>query len=141
MANVNNITILGNLTRDPELRFTPSGSPVVNFGVAVNRRWQNSLGEWQEETSYVDIVAWRSLAENCAESLKKGDRVIINGRLQMRSWETVDGQTRNKIEIVARVIAPSLEWATAAITKNIRGETGPTDEFREEPTEEEDIPF
>jgi single-strand DNA-binding protein len=120
MANVNNITILGNLTRDPELRFTPSGSAVVNFGVAVNRKWQNSLGEWEEDVSFLDVTVWKRLAENCAESLKKGDRVLIDGRLQMKTWETNDGQTRNKIEIVAKVVAPSLEWATAEITKNLK---------------------
>lgn len=120
MANVNNITILGNLTRDPELRFTPSGSAVVNLGVAVNRRWQNSLGEWEEDVSFLDVTVWKRLAENCAESLKKGDRVLIDGRLQMKTWETNDGQTRNKIEIVAKVVAPSLEWATAEITKNLK---------------------
>lgn len=141
MANVNNITVLGNLTRDPELRFTPSGSPVVNFGIAVSRRWQNNVGEWQEDVNYVDVVAWRSLAENCSESLKKGDRVLLNGRLQMRTWETADGQTRNKIEIVARVVAPSLEWATTEITKNIKAETTPSELPEEQLGEKNDIPF
>lgn len=141
MASVNNITVLGNLTRDPELRFTPSGSPVVNFGIAVSRRWQNNVGEWQEDVNYVDVVAWRSLAENCSESLKKGDRVLLNGRLQMRTWETADGQTRNKIEIVARVVAPSLEWATAEITKNIKAETTPSELPEEQLGEKNDIPF
>lgn len=141
MASVNNITILGNLTRDPELRFTPSGSPVANFGIAVSRRWQNSIGEWQEDVSYVDVVAWTSLAENCAESLKKGDRIIVSGRLQMRTWETQDGQTRNKIEVVARVIGPSLEWATALITKNIKTQEVSSELLKGESEETNDIPF
>ncbi len=141
MASINNITILGNLTRDPELRFTPSGSPVANFGIAVSRRWQNSIGEWQEDVSYVDVVVWRSLAENCAESLKKGDRIIVNGRLQMRTWETQDGQTRNKIEVVARVIGPSLEWATTSITKNIKAQKVSSELLEGESGETNDIPF
>lgn len=141
MASINNITILGNLTRDPELRFTPSGSPVANFGMAVSRRWQNNIGEWQEDVSYVNVVAWRSLAENCAESLKKGDRIIVNGRLQMRTWETQDGQTRNKIEVIAKVIGPSLEWATVSITKSIKAQEVPPEILEGESGEKNDIPF
>lgn len=134
MASINNITILGNLTREPELRYIPSGTPVANFGVAVNRRWQNNDGEWQEEVSFVDVVVWNSLAENCAESLKKGDRVLINGRIQMRTWETQEGMTKNKIEVVAKAVAPSLEWATAEIIKNTKQDT-------DEVEESDDLPF
>ena len=121
MAADNTVTIVGNCTRDPELRFTPSGQAVANFGVAVNRRWQNrQTQEWEEATSFFDISCWQQLAENVAESVQKGTRVVITGRLDQRSWETQDGDKRSKIEIVADDVAPSLRWATADITKNER---------------------
>jgi single-strand DNA-binding protein len=121
MAADNTVTIVGNCTRDPELRFTPSGQAVANFGVAVNRRWQNrQTQEWEEATSFFDVSCWQQLAENVAESVQKGTRVVITGRLDQRSWETQDGDKRSKIEIVADDVAPSLRWATADITKNER---------------------
>lgn len=121
MAADNTVTIVGNCTRDPELRFTPSGQAVANFGVAVNRRWQNrQTQEWEEATSFFDISCWQQLAENVAESVQKGTRVVITGRLDQRSWETQDGDKRSKVEIVADDVAPSLRWATAEITKNER---------------------
>ena len=83
----NNVTIVGNVTRDPELRFTPSGQANARIGVAVNRKWQDrNSGEWQEATSFFDVICWRELAENVSESLKKGTRVIVTGRLEQRSW-------------------------------------------------------
>ena len=121
MANINNITILGNLTKDPELKFTQNGNSVASFGLAVNRKWKDLTGEWNEEVTFISVTVWNNLAENCAESLKKGDRVLVNGRLQMRTWETNGGQARSKIEIVANIIAASLEWANVEITKNIKG--------------------
>ena len=112
------ITIIGNLTRDPEMRFTPSGQPTASFGVAVNRRWMNrQTQEWDEATSFFDVVCWRDLAENVSESLGKGARVIVSGRLEQRSWETPDGEKRSKVEIVADEVGPSLRWATAQVTK------------------------
>lgn len=121
MAPNNTVTIVGNLTRDPELRFTPSGQATASFGVAVNRRWQDrSTQEWQEQVSFFDVVTWRELAENCAQSLSKGTRVIVSGRLDQRSWETQDGDKRTKIEITADEVAPSLRWATAQINRNER---------------------
>jgi single-strand DNA-binding protein len=121
MANGNNVTIIGNCTRDPELRFTPSGMAVATFGVAVNRRWQNrSTNEWEEAVSFFDVTAWQQLAENVSESITKGTRVIVAGRLDQRSWETQDGEKRSKVEIVADEIAPSLRYATASIVKNER---------------------
>jgi single-strand DNA-binding protein len=84
----NTIVLVGNITRDPELRFTPSGQPTTTFGLAVNRRWQNrQTQEWEEATSFFDIVCWRELAENASESLRRGSRVIVTGRLEQRSWE------------------------------------------------------
>jgi single-strand DNA-binding protein len=121
MSNGNSVTVVGNVTRDPELRFTPSGQATASFGLAVNRRWQNrQSGEWEEAVSFFDVVCWREMAENASESLSRGSRVIVTGRLEQRSWETQEGEKRSKIEIVADEIGPSLRWATASITKNER---------------------
>jgi single-strand DNA-binding protein len=115
------VTIVGNITRNPELRFTPTGQANTSFGVAVNRRWQNRQTQvWEESTSFFDIVAWGGLAENIAQCLTKGDRVVVEGRLDQRSWETNDGDKRSKVEITANEVAPSLRWATVEITKNER---------------------
>lgn len=112
-----NVTIVGNLVREPELRFTPSGQANTKFGVAVNRRWQNKqTSEWEESVSFFDVVCWRELAENVAESLPKGTRVVVTGRLEQRSWEQ-DGNKRYAVEIIADEVAPSLRWATATIVK------------------------
>lgn len=125
MAMGNTVNIVGNVTRDPELRFTPSGQAVANFGVAVNRRWQNrQTQEWEEAVSFFDVTCWGQLAENVAESVQKGTRVVVDGRLDQRSWETEQGDKRSKVEIVADEVAPSLRWATASITKNERREGG-----------------
>ncbi len=121
MSNGNNVSIVGNLTRDPELRFTPSGQATATFGVAVNRRWQNrQTNEWEEATSFFDVVCWAQLAENAAQSLTKGTRVLVSGRLDQRSWETPDKERRSKIEITADEVAPSLRYATVSVSKNER---------------------
>jgi single-strand DNA-binding protein len=121
MSNGNNVVLVGNITRDPELRFTPTGQATATFGLAVNRRWQNrQTQEWEEATSFFDVVCWREMAENASESLAKGTRVMVSGRLDQRSWETADGERRSKIEVVADEIGPSLRWATAQVTKNER---------------------
>ncbi len=115
MANGNNVELTGNATRDPELRFTPSGQPVATFGLAVNRRWQNrQTQQWEEAVSYFDIVCWGQLAENVAESITKGTRLMVTGRLDQRTWETQEGDKRSKVEIVADEVGPSLRWATAS---------------------------
>ena len=120
MSAGNSITIVGNITRDPELRYTPSGQANVRLGVAVNRKWQDrSSGEWQEATSFFDVIAWRELAENVNESLKKGARVVVTGRLEQRTWEQ-EGNKRSVVEIIADEIAPSLRWATAKVEKTER---------------------
>jgi single-strand DNA-binding protein len=125
MANGNTVELIGNITRDPELRFTPSGAAVANFGLAVNRRWRNQqTNEWEEQVSFFDIVCWRELAENVAESLTKGSRVMVSGRLDQRSWETDNGEKRSKVEVVADEIGPSLRWATAQVTRNERRDGG-----------------
>ncbi|MBA7508623.1 Single-stranded DNA-binding protein [subsurface metagenome] len=122
---VNNITVLGNITRDPELRFTPSGTAVASFGLAVNRNVQNkNSGEWETQVDFFNVTAWYKLAENCAESLSKGDRVLVSGRLSQDSWESKDGQKRSTVKIIANVIAPSLEFASCRLEKNPRAEEG-----------------
>jgi single-strand DNA-binding protein len=125
MAPGNTVTVMGNCTRDPELRFTPSGMAVATFGLAVNRRWQNrQTNEWEEAVSFFDVTAWQQLAENVAESVAKGTRVIVTGRLDQRSWETQDGEKRSKIEIVADEIGPSLRFATAQVERTSRSSDG-----------------
>lgn len=120
----NYLTVVGNLTRDPELRYTPSGAAVAKFGIAVNRFYTNRNGERVEQTDFFNVNAWRQLAENIAESLTTGLRVVVTGRLQSRSWETEDGQKRTVVEIEADEVGPSLRWATAQITKTTRGGPG-----------------
>jgi single-strand DNA-binding protein len=120
----NSITIVGNITRDPELRFTPSGQANARIGVAVNRRWQDKgSGEWNEATSFFDVICWRELAENVSESLKRGTRVIVTGRLEQRTWEQ-EGNKRSVVEIIADEVAPSLRWATAKVEKTERRSGG-----------------
>jgi single-strand DNA-binding protein len=120
----NSVTLVGNLTRDPELRYTPSGAAVAKFGIAVNRFYTNRNGESVEQTDFFTVNCWRQLAEHLAESVHKGNRVIVTGRVQSRSWEGEDGQKRTVIEIEADDVGPSLRWATAAITKATRGGPG-----------------
>lgn len=120
MAFDNTVTVVGNVTRDPELRFTPGGMAVASFGVAWNRRKQDG----DDEVSFFDVTCFRDLAENVAESIAKGTRVVIFGSLQQRSWETQDGDKRSKVEILADDVAPSLKWASAEIRKNDRNDGG-----------------
>ncbi len=114
----NTVTLVGNVTRDPELRFTPSGAAKLTLGLAVNRRWQNrQSNEWEEQTSFFNIIAWRDLAENAAESITKGTRIMVNGRLEQRSWETEQGDKRSVVEVVADEIAASMRWATVKVNR------------------------
>lgn len=116
MASENSVTLVGNITRDPELRYTTGGRGVASFGLAVNRRYQQN-GEWQEQVSFFNIVAWADLGENAAASLSKGHRVIVTGRLEQRSYETKDGEKRNVTEVIADELGPSLRWAQAQIER------------------------
>ena len=121
MANGNNITIVGNCTGAVDLRFTASGQAVAQFSVAVNRRWQNrSTQEWEEAVSFFDVKCWAQLGENVVESVQKGTRVIVSGRLEQESFETREGEQRSKIVIVADDVGPSLRWATAQVVRNER---------------------
>ena len=117
----NTVTLVGNITRDPELRFTPSGQANATFGLAVNRVWTDrQSNERKEAVSFFNVVCWREMAENVSESLQKGSRVVVTGRLEQRSWETQDGEKRSVIEVVADEVGPSLRWATASVTRNER---------------------
>ena len=121
MATDNQVTLVGNLTDDPELRYTPNGAAVCKLRMAVNRRYQDQNGQWKDgDTSYFTVNAWRTLAENTAESLTRGTRVIVAGRLNYRTWENQDGDKRSAIEVEADEVAPSLKWATAAVTRQSR---------------------
>ncbi|MDQ1519230.1 MAG: single-strand DNA-binding protein [Actinomycetota bacterium] len=123
--NLNSITVVGNITRDPEMRFTPSGVSKVTFGVAVNRSWRNQQSnEWEEQTSFFNVVCWRELADNVGASLKKGTRVVVTGRLEQRSWETEQGDKRSIVEIVADEVGPSLRFATAEVHRVERSGPG-----------------
>ena len=119
MAIGNTVNIIGNVTRDPELRYTPSGASVANFSVAWNRRYERN-GQQVEEVSFFDIVCWGTLADNVSASLTKGTRVMVVGRLDQRSWETPQGEKRSKIEITADDVAPSMRWASVEVTRNPR---------------------
>jgi single-strand DNA-binding protein len=119
----NTITVVGNITRDPELKFLNSGQAAVRLSIAVNRRWQNrQTQEWEERVSYFEVAGYGSMAENAANSLTKGTRVLVTGRLEQRSWETENGDKRSIVEINADEIAPSLRFATAVVTRTPRAE-------------------
>ena len=132
----------GNLTRDPDLRFTPSGSAVATFYIAVNRNYQDKKTmEWVENTDFYRIITWYKLAENCAESLKKGDRVVVVGRKLSSSTYEKDGEQRVTLELTASIVAPSLEFASCDIKKNAKGDY--SGEYQGDKTEniEDDIDF
>ena len=103
MASYNKVMLLGNLTRDPELRFTANGAAVASFGLAVNRKFKQG-DDWKEEVCFVDITVWAKQAENCAEYLSKGSQVFIEGRLNFQQWEADGGQKRSKHEVVANLV-------------------------------------
>ena len=100
MPNLNKVMLMGNLTRDPELRYTPSNTAVVNLGLAINRRWRNQQGEQQEETSFIDCEAWGRTAEVINQYLKKGRPIFIEGRLKLDQWQDKDGGNRSKLKVV-----------------------------------------
>jgi single-strand DNA-binding protein len=114
-------TASGRLTGDPTLRYTNGGQAVCDLDIASNRRWRDRNGEWQEETTYIAVTAFGPLAENVAESLSKGNRVIVTGRLTIEKWER-DGQPRSKAVIVANDVAASMSYASVAVTPNPKGD-------------------
>lgn len=125
----NTTTITGNLTREPDIKYTRNGQAQCMLGLAVNRRWlDRTTQEWQDSTSFFDVVCWRDLAENVALSLTKGMRVIVTGRLEHRSWEADNGDHKSKVEITADEIGPSLMFATVDVHKvKRRGSTAGPD--------------
>jgi single-strand DNA-binding protein len=150
VAGDNTITIVGNLTDDPELRYTPAGVPVANCRVAVNRRVYNRETSSFDDRldGYFTVNVWRGYAENAAESLRRGTRVLVMGRLISRSYEDKEGQTRWVTEIEADEICPSLRWATAKVTKVTRSDSGRGDGGfgggappPSTPPETDDVPF
>ena len=124
MANDNQVMLVGNLTDDPELRFTPNGAAVANFRLAVTPRVRDG-DSWKDgESSFFRINVWRQQAENVAETLQKGTRCIVVGRLRTRSWETPEGEKRSVTEVEADEIGPSLKFATAKVERSSRGGSG-----------------
>lgn len=119
----NQITVVGNATKDAELRYSPAGKPMGHFSVACNRKWQNrQTNEWEESTSFFNVVVWNEQAENVCESVEKGTRVVVTGRLEQRQWETPEGDKRSTVEIVADEVGVSLRYATAEVRRNERRE-------------------
>ena len=126
MAGETTITLIGNLTADPELRFTPSGAAVANFTVASTpRTFDRQTNEWRDgDAMFLNCAVWRQAAENVAESLQKGMRVIVHGRLRSRSYETREGERRTVFEIDVDEIGPALKYATAKVSRNAAGSGG-----------------
>ncbi len=135
MASVNRMIVIGNLGRDPEMRFTPNGRPVTSFSVATSRRYTTSTGEQREETEWFTVVTWSKLAEQCNQFLTKGRLVYVEGRLRMNTWEGQDGQKHSRNEIVADRVVFLDRQAVAPLPEE-RVEEGGASEL-----EPEDIPF
>lgn len=145
----NQVVLMGNLTRDPELRTTPSGQSVCSFSLALNRQWKGQDGQAQEAVDYIDVVAWSGLGERVAQYCQKGKPVLVNGRLQSRSWEQ-DGQKRSKVEVLAQDVtflgtagdsgdrAPRSEAPTTGANKK---EDVVIDDISDEPIDLSEIPF
>ena len=118
MAYDNMVTVIGNTTREPEIKFTQNGVAYATFGIAWNRKYKRN-GEDVEEVSFFDVICWQSLAENVSESIGKGTRVVVVGRLDYQSWDDQEsGQKRNKVKIVADEVSPSLRWSSVEVTRN-----------------------
>ena len=123
MSSENSVHLVGNLTRDPELRFSQNGSPRCTLGIAVNKRWLNKqTNDWEERTSFFNVIVWGPMAENVAATMSKGMRVVVNGELEQRSWDTDDGEKRTVVEVVASEVAPSMRFATADVQREERND-------------------
>lgn len=133
---LNKVMLIGNLGRDPEMRYTPSGRPVTSFTVATTRNWTTAEGEKRNETEWFNVVAWGSLAEICNQFLKKGQQVYIEGRLQTRHWEDEQGSKRSATEVVARemIMLTERREKEGEAETSVEGESYPSNE-------EEDFPF
>lgn len=152
--SLNRVQLIGNLTRDPELRYTPNGTAVCSFGIATNRNWTTDAGEKKDEAEFHNIVAWNKLAELCSQFMVKGSKVYVEGRLATRSWQGQDGQQRSRTEIVIsdmilldgkRVSVPEeaggKEEAEEAVTEEKPKEEKEESETPEEEVPPDDIPF
>ena len=136
----NSVTIVGRLTRDPEVRFTAKGQAVCRIDIAVNRRYKDSSsGEWKDDTSFIPVVVWGESANRCGERLKKGQPVHIEGRLQSRAWETKEGQKRNSLEVVARRVQFLSKTTTSSASETEISE--PQSGSEKAATDNEEIPF
>lgn len=147
LANLNRVFLIGRLTKDPEVRQTTNGTPVANFTIAINRRFRSPTGEIKEETTFVGVVAWQKLAELCRQYLSKGRAVLVEGKLQNRSWETEDGQKRSTLEIRAdRIEFLEREFRSEGASPSETGETpAPSEPFAEPAPDngksDDDLPF
>jgi len=139
MPNFNKVFLMGNLTKDPELRYTAGGAPVANLRMAINRVYKLQSGETKEDTCFVTVVVWRKQAEAVGEHLKKGDPLFVEGRLQSRSWETDDKQKRSTIEVVADRIQFLSRGKGGAPSSDHEGEAPAAEESQA--ASDEDIPF
>lgn len=131
MNNLNQLTLLGNLARDPEIKYTNEGLAIADLRVAVNRRWRDKEGNDIENVEFFNITAWNKLAENCASDLKKGDRVMVSGRLNHRSFDTKDGKKINIMNVIADVVAASLEFNSVRISSKDEGITSSEEDILE----------
>ncbi len=143
MASLNKVFLVGNLTRDPELRYTPSGTAVADLSMAINRRYTTASGEKKEETCFVDVTLWARRAEVARQYLKKGSPLFVEGRLHLDRWENSDGQKRSKLKVVAQ----NFQFIGASGAGTEREDLGSDSEMRggeaeeELPTEGDNIPF
>lgn len=153
-ASLNRVLLMGNLTRDPELRYIPSGQPVTTFTIAVNRTYLSNTGEKKEDVNFIRVVVWGKRAEVCHQYLKKGSPAFVEGRLQSRNWEAADGTKRNTIEVVAQNVqflsrgtgtkqepAPSSQEEDAIIDDSLEVKGGPVGVSKEELHPDDEVPF
>jgi single-strand DNA-binding protein len=132
MNYVNNIYLLGNLTRDPEIKYTNEGIAITEMGLAVNKKWTDKNGKESETVDFFNITTWNNLAENCAATLKKGNRILVSGHLNLRSWENKEGKKYNITSITADVVAASLEFNQISILEKNDIETGEKDNLKKD---------
>ncbi len=146
LLQLNDVRMVGRLTRDPELRFTTSGTPICRFDLAVNRRYKDTKsGEWKDDTSFIPVVVWREAAQRCGDRLKKGSPAYVEGRLKSRSWETKEGQKRTGLEVEARAVQflEKAEGGMGAPTGDDEPALGamPADSGAESAPATEEVPF
>ncbi|MBI4217698.1 MAG: single-stranded DNA-binding protein [Elusimicrobia bacterium] len=149
LHQLNDVRLVGRLTRDPELRFTTKGQAVCRLDLAINRRYKDANGEWKDDTSFVPVVVWRETAQRCSERLKKGSPVYVEGRLRSRAWETKEGQKRVSLEVDCRAVQflakmetePGTEGAEQAAEPVAASPANGSDVSAEESVADESIPF